>query len=184
MRIIAGELKNRRLSVPKSASIRPSTGHLREALFNILGDWIQGKQVLDLYAGTGAIGFEALSRGASHCTFVEYDRLVISQLRHHIAQLGVEKSSTVVATDVLQSLRLLSLRRFDLIFVDPPYGQSLDTLLSLLQMCDRGELIAPHGRLFVEQSRPPEGLPHFTTLRVVNMRRYGRTYLCEFERTC
>jgi 16S rRNA (guanine966-N2)-methyltransferase len=122
MRIIAGALKGRKLKEPDWAGLRPTSDRLRETLFNILAPDIDGAVVLDGYAGTGAVGIEALSRGAAHVTFVESDpravRLVESNLRH----CGVDDRHAIIRARFADMARSEDVGRLDLIFLDPPYG--------------------------------------------------------------
>jgi len=119
MRVIAGEFRSRILkSVPGDAT-RPTPDRMRETLFNILQTRIKGATFLDAYAGTGAVGIEALSRGASHAFFLERDKIALEAIRQNLASLGVERRSTVVAGAVL---RTLPSHRADIVFLDPPYS--------------------------------------------------------------
>ena len=101
VRVVAGDLRGRKIEAPVSEATRPTTDKVREAVFNALGSLgvIDGARVLDLYAGTGAMGIEAISRGASHCVFVEKDRAALQVLRSNIRQLGIEHQSTVLSAD-------------------------------------------------------------------------------------
>jgi 16S rRNA (guanine966-N2)-methyltransferase len=122
VRIVAGARRGRRLRVPPGPAVRPTTEMVREAVFDSLGP-ITGLTVLDLFAGTGAMGLEALSRGAERCVFVECDRKVVEILRQNIHDLDYEAQSRVVVADYQAALRDLSRsrERFDLLFIDPPY---------------------------------------------------------------
>ncbi|MBS1858891.1 MAG: 16S rRNA (guanine(966)-N(2))-methyltransferase RsmD [Acidobacteria bacterium] len=131
MRVIAGEFRSRRLkSIPGDAT-RPTPDRLREALFNVLQARIAGATFLDGYAGTGAVGIEALSRGASHAFFLERNRAALEAIRENLASLGLEARSTVAAGPVLQTLARC---RAQIVFLDPPYplereyGAALDAL--------------------------------------------------------
>ena len=118
MRIIAGEFRSRRLKSIPGAATRPTTDRLRETLFDILGPRIEGATFLDAYAGTGAVGMEALSRGAAHAVFLERHRKALEAIRQSLASLGVERRATVVAGPVLVPLPKYSA---DIVFLDPPY---------------------------------------------------------------
>ncbi len=121
MRIVAGTARGRRLVVPDGSATRPTTDRVREATFNSLFslDVIDDAHFVDLFAGSGALGLEALSRGAAHVTFVERDRAALAALRTNIATLGFDDQSTVVATD---SLRWISIAgHHDVVLADPPY---------------------------------------------------------------
>lgn len=121
MRIVAGDLRGRRLVAPAAAATRPTTDKVREAVFNALAslDVVVDARVVDLYAGSGALGIEALSRGAAHCTFVERDRGAVRAIDENIATLGVGDRSRVVVGDGIASAAQLPA---DLVFADPPYG--------------------------------------------------------------
>ncbi len=116
-----GELRSRVIRSPHGAAVRPTPGRVKEALFSILGDAIVGARVLDLYAGTGAIGFEAISRGAEHATFVELHAPTAQAIRATIAELGVSKHATVVCAPAEKAVQRLA-GRFDFVYADPPYA--------------------------------------------------------------
>ena len=121
MRVVAGEFRGRRLAAPAGGGTRPTTDKVREAVFNALAslDVVDGARVVDLYAGSGALGIEALSRGAAHCTFVERDRAALAAIDDNIATLGLgDRSRVLVADGIAAASRVDS----DLAFADPPYG--------------------------------------------------------------
>ena len=120
MRVIAGRLKGRRLETPTWEGLRPTSDKLRETLFNILAPRIEGARVLDGFAGTGAVGIEALSRGAAHVTFVEKAPRAVALVRANLAACGIEGGYTIEQSDVVAALRG-SRDAFDLILLDPPY---------------------------------------------------------------
>jgi 16S rRNA (guanine966-N2)-methyltransferase len=151
MRIIAGEFRGRRLQAPTWDGLRPTSDRLRETLFNILGEGVRGARVLDGYAGTGAIGIEALSRGAAQVTFVERDRRAIKLIEANLAPLTPRRDA-IIRT----GFGGLAAASFDLIALDPPYApeaavEALDAAVALL---------APGGRIVVEHAArhapPPE----------------------------
>ena len=122
MRIIAGQFKGRRLTAPSWEGLRPTSDKLRETLFNILAPRVDGARVLDGYAGTGAVGIEALSRGAAHVEFVEQNRRATALIAQNLAACGVEQGYTIHCGDIVSALRRLPAdARFDLILLDPPY---------------------------------------------------------------
>lgn len=122
MRIIAGTLKGRRLKAPTWDGLRPTSDKLRETLFNVLAPRVPGARVLDGYAGTGAVGIEALSRGAAHVAFIEKDRRAEALIGQNLAACGVEQGYTIECGDIVSALRRLpASARFDLILLDPPY---------------------------------------------------------------
>jgi 16S rRNA (guanine966-N2)-methyltransferase len=121
VRISGGELRSRILRTPSGDAIRPTPARAKEALFSILGERIVGARVLDLYAGTGAIGFEALSRGAAHATFVELHAPTAAAIRRAAEQLGVEKQSNVICAPAEKAVQRLA-GHFDFVYADPPYA--------------------------------------------------------------
>jgi 16S rRNA (guanine966-N2)-methyltransferase len=123
MRVVAGEFKGRRLRAPAGRSTRPTADRVREALFSILGP-LDGERVLDLYAGSGALGIEALSRGASGAVFVDSDPRAVAAIRHNLD--AVKAAAPVHRRDALAYLREASERPFDLVFLDPPYSSALE----------------------------------------------------------
>src|SRR5512147_1594489 len=122
MRIIAGSLKGRRLAAPKWEGLRPTSDKLRETLFNILAPRIEGAVVLDGYAGTGAVGIEALSRGAAHVTFVERDARAAALIDTNLKRCGVTDRYAIIRARFAGTERTPAGGRFDLVFLDPPYG--------------------------------------------------------------
>ena len=129
MRVVGGRLRGRTLAAPQSQAIRPTADRLRESLFNILihayGDPVAGARVLDLFAGTGALGIEALSRGAAFALFVDDGAEARALIRENVAALGLGGSSRVFRRDVTKLGPVHPLEPFSLIFLDPPYGQGL-----------------------------------------------------------
>lgn len=151
IRIIAGEWRSRRLTIPDGTSVRPTPDRVRETVFNWLRDSIEGARCLDLCAGSGALGFEALSRGAAQVYFVEHDPQLIEALRTHAAAFGV--SPRIIRQDAESFLRGVVHERFDVVFVDPPYDSPLAAMLeSLPRWVNAGAVI------YVERPRTP-GLP-------------------------
>lgn len=129
MRIIAGELKGRRLASPDWPGLRPTSDKLRETLFNVLGPRVAGTRVLDAYAGTGAVGIEALSRGASHVTLVDNDRRAIELIQSNLHHCGLKERYAIIRVDFARAGPRLEIkapdgaaRPFDIVFLDPPYG--------------------------------------------------------------
>lgn len=174
MRILAGKHKGRLIAVPKEG-VRPTSGKLRETLFNICQQEIEGADFLDLFAGAGAIGLEALSRGAASVTFVEKERAVAKIIQKNLETFGEE--ATVMTQDVLTILPKLR-GQFDIIFADPPYEQGLSA--KVLKLLDKTPLLAPEGRLFVEDRTFDEVA--LTTLTLHRERRQGNTCLREYRR--
>ena len=150
MRIIAGSLKGRRLRAPGWDGIRPSSDRLRETLFNVLGEQVLHAGVLDACAGTGALGIEAISRGASTVVFVESDQRAAGLIADNVARCGVEGQCRIVRGVLPGAMaRVDRPARFQLILLDPPYEEpTIDAIL-----CGVGEYLAPHGVLVLERTR-------------------------------
>ncbi len=127
MRIISGTSKGRKLATPKGLTVRPTSDRVKESIFNILTGQIEGAEVLDLFAGTGNLGIEALSRGAKEVTFIEKTRRAVRLIQRNLEQFGMSEQSEVLFMDASRAIGILKQRRriFDLIFMDPPYGQGL-----------------------------------------------------------
>ena len=131
MRIIAGELKGRRLDAPSWAGLRPTSDKLRETLFNVLAARVPASRVLDGFAGTGAVGIEALSRGAAHVTFVERDPRAVRLIAANLGRCGIRDRHAIIRARLADALPQLSTANFDIIFLDPPYGpRELDEALT------------------------------------------------------
>lgn len=154
MRIIAGRLKGRRLKAPAWEGLRPTSDKLRETLFNILATKIDGARVLDGYAGTGALGIEAISRGAAHVTFVDQDRRAVALIDENLTACGVEGGYTIHRGDVATVLPGLGTSAFDLILLDPPYNTM--TIAAVLDAAAR--TLARDGLVVLEHAtrRHPE----------------------------
>jgi 16S rRNA (guanine966-N2)-methyltransferase len=172
MRVIAGRLGGRRLSAPGGTVTRPTSDRVREALFSMLGE-LHGASVLDLFAGTGALGIEALSRGAERAVFVERDPRAAKVLRANLAALGLEPDvAEVRRTDALAALRSARAAKetYDLIFIDPPYSQAHGWGPEL--SASLPSLSRPAARIVVESDRRA---PLQLRLEVAQQRRYGDT---------
>jgi 16S rRNA (guanine966-N2)-methyltransferase len=165
MRVIAGRFKGRRLKTPLWEGLRPTSDKLRETLFNILSPRVDGARVLDVFAGTGAIGIEALSRGASHVTFVERDRRATTLIEHNLVACGVEERDyTIRGGDVADVLPSLGAGVCDLILLDPPYETAIGGVLEASV-----RVLAPDGLIVLERAsrHEPECPPMLERLRDV-----------------
>lgn len=172
MRIIAGRFRGRSLAVPKSRALRPTADRVREAVFSILGGRVVGSRVLDLFAGTGALGLEALSRGAACAVFVDYHRSSVALIRSNLERCQVKPSEAhLMCLTVPSAVARLETqgRRFDLIFMDPPYGHGwVGKTLALLD-----PIAAPEALIIAEhhvKDDIPEVLPPW---HVIDQRSYG-----------
>jgi 16S rRNA (guanine(966)-N(2))-methyltransferase RsmD len=173
MRVVAGKLGGRRLTAPRGARTRPTSDRVREALFGILGD-VEGAVVLDLFAGSGALGLEALSRGAARATFVDSAPAAVAAVRRNLAELGVEGVAEVRRADVRGFLRKARAagRHYDLVFLDPPYRRAAALAADVSQALP--PVLAPRARVVAESDRRA---PLELALRLVDERRYGDTLI-------
>jgi len=171
MRIIAGTAGGRRLVVPEGDATRPTTDRVREATFNVLFslDLLEGRTFCDLFAGSGALGLEALSRGASHATFVERDRAALEAIEANIANLDFGDQTTIVRTDAMRWLA--TARHVDVILADPPYG--FDAWAELGAAANTEVIVAESG----EPLAPIEGWD------VTRERAYGSTVVTILRRS-
>jgi 16S rRNA (guanine966-N2)-methyltransferase len=169
MRIITGRAKGRRLAAPDTDTTRPATDRVREAVFSAIGPWVEDADVLDLYAGSGSYGLEALSRGAATAVFVERGKAALDALRANIAT--VDLGGTMVATEVGSFLRAPGTRTFHLVFIDPPWDLETSAVDDQLVLVDR--ILEPDGEVVVSRREgdvPPSPPPGW---RVATDRRYG-----------
>jgi 16S rRNA (guanine966-N2)-methyltransferase len=177
MRIIAGIAKRRRILGPPGGTTRPMTDRMRESLFSSIADHIPGSTIVDLYAGSGSMGLEALSRGAGSVTFVERDRKAIHVLRANIET--VDLGGTVIAGDVGRFLEQAT-DRFDVAFVDPPYALPLASLLTTLTQVS--DVLADGGIAVVHRRRGSEAPQDIASLTLVDVRQYGGAELWRYEK--
>ncbi len=174
MRVITGTARSRRLKTPENYDIRPTTDNVKESLFNIIQFDIEGRRVLDLFAGTGQLGIECLSRGAESAVFVDESREAVKIVKENLKTCGM--SATVMQTDARSFLR--SCDSFDLIFVDPPYdsdlyGEVLEIINSVDILSDGGIIIceARRDRQLPEMTAPYEKQREYV---------YGKVKLCKY----
>ncbi len=170
MRVIAGSLKGRRLKTPTWEGLRPTSDKLRETLFNVLAPRIGGARVLDGYAGTGAVGIEALSRGAAAVTFVEHDRRAQTLIADNLSHCGIADGYAIIRASTLRALGDLRAcgAVFDLILLDPPYADT-DTQITAV-LSESGAILAPDGLVVLEHARrrpAPIGAGRLVQTRVV-----------------
>lgn len=176
MRILGGSHKNQVIKVPKTA--RPTSAKIRESLFHILKNQIEGSCFLDLFSGSAIVGIEALSRGANQVLFVEKDKAAIQVIRKNLKKLDLEKKAEIFHMDALKAVKLLCKkeRTFDLIYIDPPYDLNITSLLPQLF-----PLLKKQSLLIFEQRK--NAMLNIPFLKKVDTREYGDTLLYFFARS-
>jgi 16S rRNA (guanine(966)-N(2))-methyltransferase RsmD len=177
MRIVAGSAKGRALKGPKrdSADIRPTADRVRETLFNVLGQWLDGERVLDLYAGTGALGLESLSRGAASAVLVDSGREALALCEENSRTLGFSAQVRILAMPAERAMAQLGKEQatFELIFADPPYRKRV--VQDLLEAVQAGALLAPGGRLVLEHDRREDAPERAGAWERFDQRAFGDT---------
>jgi 16S rRNA (guanine(966)-N(2))-methyltransferase RsmD len=184
MRVTGGTLRGRHLVSIKGLRIRPSADRVKEAIFNLIGQDLAGASVLDLFAGTGALGVEALSRGASSVLFVDKAEQAVRSIKKNLKQLGYEGAGAVLKRDLskgLPSKHPFIQGGIDVTFLDPPYRSGLIPAL-LRELCDK-RLLRSHSVVVAESSRDETMPEHTEGLTVVKTRSYGETKVTIFRTT-
>ena len=175
MRIVAGEFRGRQLKSPDWEGLRPTSDRLRETLFNILGPWVRGAKVLDGYAGTGAIGIEALSRGAASVTFVERDPRAVKLIEANLAAVGA--TGVIMRAAMAEAVTRLGGQVFDLIMLDPPYADT-----AAAEALDAARALASAGtRVVVEHATRHAPLAGASGLRLTRTVKAGDSALSFYE---
>lgn len=177
MRIIGGVARSRRLVSAPGAITRPMTDRMRESLFSSIATWLPKAEVLDLYAGSGSLGLEALSRGAAAATFVETDRQALSALRANLVTVGL--GGDVAGVDVERFIDA-SAERYDLVFVDPPYAVPLPSVIATITKLS--PLVREGGLVVVHRRHGEEWPAAIAELVLVDERRFGGAELRRYEK--
>ncbi len=176
MRVISGQFKGRKLVFPKSRDVRPAMDKVRESIFNVLGDVVDKADVLDLFAGCGSLGFEALSRGAKSVTFVDNHHQAIESIKTNAENLGVKQQVKIIPKLVITALPIIkhSKETYNLIFIDPPYDK--DFLRKTLREIVEFDILRPFGWIVIEHSKreTPEETDHY---RIVKASKFGATHI-------
>lgn len=180
MRVIAGTAKGMKLRAPGGTMVRPTADRVKEALFNILADVVPGARVLDLFAGSGALGIEALSRGAAAAVFVDKRAPCIEVVRENLTRARLIGRAELIVADAFRTVSRLASegRTFDLVFADPPYEQGLSQ--SVVEAVAQSGLLALDGRLVVEHGVREDINPAVEKLKHVLSRTYGDTVITVF----
>lgn len=184
MRIIAGTAGRRNFRVPSgSSTVRPTTDRTREALFSMIAHYIEGAKVLDLFAGSGSLGLESLSRGAESCVFVDENRECTNTVKLNLRSLRLN-GGKVVQTDVIKFVNKVSLSRYDVIFADPPYWKSAgdrDFVAEMFESENFAELLVDDGMLVVEVDERAEVVAN-DQWDLVDRRKYGGCSILFFQK--
>ena len=179
MRIITGEYRGRKLEAPRGMDVRPTSDMIKEAMFNVLMNHVSGAVCVDLFAGTGNLGLEAISRGAEKCYFCDNSRESIKFIKMNIEKCGAEERSQVIFGDYMKCLQRMR-EQADLIFLDPPYASGvyekcIGTIMSLDLLADDGIIIAEHDK-YLE-------LPEIIgQVRVEKEKKYGKKILTFYRK--
>lgn len=176
MRIISGNFKGRKLKTLEGMNTRPTADRIKESLFNILGSKVYDSKVLDLFAGSGALGLEALSRGACFCVFIDSSKDAISIVKDNINLCKQENNSKIINKDYLVALKSLE-DKFDIIFVDPPYSKGIE--ISVLENINT--MLSEDGIIIIETDKadiPPDNI---NGLIKYDARKYGRTLISFYK---
>lgn len=173
MRVIAGTRKGRELSAPKGMNTRPTLAKVKEAMFGMIQFDIEGAEVLDLFAGSGSLGIEALSRGAKHAVFCDADRQAVSVIKDNLKRLDFINEASVYYGDSLKLLDTIG-TRFNIVLLDPPYESGLET--EAVRLLDEKALLEPGAIVLAEHSKevPPVFTEAYTVLKT---KKYGDTYV-------
>lgn len=178
MRVITGSARGQALKVPQFVS-RPTTDRVKQAVFSILGNLVEDARVLDLFAGSGALGIEALSRGATDCVFVEQDRHAARVITENLKKTRLDVRARVTQADALVFVK--SARDYDLVFADPPYGDERENLAcDLLGVTDWSVVLKKGGLLIIECESRGE-VPHIDHLTLLMQRDYSRSRILVFQ---
>jgi 16S rRNA (guanine(966)-N(2))-methyltransferase RsmD len=182
VRVIAGKFGSRTLKGPRGLALRPTSDRLRETLFNILGTAVEDSVFVDVYAGTGAVGIEALSRGARRAVFIENHKTAIALIRRNLAELGIEQNAEVLQADAAKGLALLAKKgiRVDFVFLDPPYEESKE-YAKALNFLGKSSLLVRGGRVIVEHEKRRKLAEETGNLKCVRKLEQGDGVLSFFQ---
>ena len=179
MRVITGSARGVRLETPEGLQTRPTTDRVKEGLFNIIQFDIPGRTVLDLFAGSGQLGIEALSRGAAQAVLVDFGKDALSAIKQNLKKTKFQNQSLVVQSDALDYIRRCG-RKFDLIFLDPPYaGEILENTLQTISEID---ILSDSGIIICERPLEKENLPELAGLSRSKDYTYGKTLITLYRK--
>lgn len=178
MRVIAGQAKGKRLQAPPGMNTRPITDMIKEALFNVLGDTVRDSSFLDLFAGSGSVGIEALSRGAKQVVFIDNNSSAVGIIKENIINCGFSKGFSVYRNDVFKALTLFDQRKtkFDLIYVDPPF--TIEKIFDqVIYALDQSNILERNGRIILRTQRKKQLTAQLNYLEEYRTNNYGESVL-------
>ena len=181
MRVISGKARGLKLDTPKNQDVRPTTDRVKESLFNMINSYIMDSNILDLFAGTGSLGIECLSRGAKNCVFVDKSKDSINIVRSNVKKARVENESTILNVDFKDAVKRLSTQnqKFDVIFMDPPYYENM--FIECLKSRDKFNLLDEDGIIVVEHDTKDLFEDSIGRLNKSREKKYGNTTLTFYK---
>ena len=181
MRVISGKARGLKLDTPKNQDVRPTTDRVKESLFNMISSYIMDSNILDLFAGTGSLGIECLSRGAKNCVFVDKSKDSINIVRSNVKKARVENESTILNVDFKDAVKKLSTQnqKFDVIFMDPPYYENM--FIECLKSIDEFNLLDEDGIIVVEHDTKDLFEDSIGRLNKSREKKYGNTTLTFYK---
>ncbi|GAA3651712.1 16S rRNA (guanine(966)-N(2))-methyltransferase RsmD [Asaccharospora irregularis] len=181
MRVISGKVRGLKLNTPKNEDVRPTTDRVKESLFNIISSYVMESNVLDLFAGTGSLGIECLSRGANKCVFVDNSKESIEIVKSNIKKARFEESSIIINSDFKDATNKLYVQKnkFDIIFMDPPYYKNM--FIEAIDRINGLELLAEEGILVIEHDIKDEFPEKIGKLEKSRHKKYGNTALTFYK---
>ena len=181
MRVISGKVRGIKLDTPKNDDVRPTTDRVKESLFNIINPYVIDSNVLDLFAGTGSLGIECLSRGALSATFVDVSKDSINIVKSNVKKARVENESTILNLDFKTAIDRLNVqnKKFDIIFMDPPYYKNM--FIDALSNIDNSDLLSEDGIIVVEHDTKDKFIDKIGRLEKSKEKKYGNTTLTFYK---
>ena len=181
LRVISGKARGLKLDTPKNQDVRPTTDRVKESLFNVINSYIMDSNILDLFAGTGSLGIECLSRGAKNCVFVDKSKDSINIVRSNVKKARVENESTILNVDFKDAVKRLSTQnqKFDVIFMDPPYYENM--FIECLKSIDKFNLLDEDGIIVVEHDTKDLFEDSIGRLNKSREKKYGNTTLTFYK---
>lgn len=181
LRVISGKVRGLKLDTPKNQDVRPTTDRVKESLFNMINPYIRESNVLDLFAGTGSLGIECLSRGAKNCVFVDKSRESINIVKSNVKKARVENESTILNIDFKDAVKRLSTQnqKFDVIFMDPPYYENM--FIDCLKSIDELNLLHEDGIIVVEHDTKDQFEETIGRLVKTRDKKYGNTTMTFYK---